>query len=245
MIDDSRARLEPEQALRQPEESELEYNLRLLAAYRFHFRDLGLPPERSHTARRVLARRLREVLHTLAKHQPERWQASLVSLAALGTVDEIYYEPPPNWRYVVVGTSQELGASRHLSGTPDWLRLNVAFRIEGIVSLLTQDPNKFAAGLFAGPDLELRPFTRAAYMITLAGRVGYQLSAGDRFRFEPCTTERARGDGRDCSQVIVQGVASLIAIERMRFQVTLDYFTRSVDFDDRTYDVHLALGLQF
>jgi hypothetical protein len=245
ILGDPRIRLEPREALRQPEESELDYNLRLLAAYGFHFRDLGVSPEQAHKARRVLARRLREVLQNLARQQPGRWQASLVSLAALGTVDAIHYEPPPSWRYFVVGTAQELGASYHAPGSPDWLRLNGAFRIEGVVSLLTQDPNKFAVGLFGGPDLELRPFTRSAYMMTLAGRVGYQLSAGDRFLNESCNAVRARGDGRDCSQIVLQGVASLIAIERVRFQVTLDYFTRNVDFDDRTYDVHLAFGVQF
>jgi hypothetical protein len=236
--------LEPEKALRQPKETELDYNLRLLEAYGFHFRDLGVPPEQTHKARRVLARRLREVLQNLAKQQPERWQASLVSLAALGTVDAIHYEPPPNWRYFVMGTAQELGVSYQPPG-PAWLRLNAAFRVEGIVSLLTEDPNKFAAGLFGGPELELRPLTRPAYMITLAGRAGYQLSAGDRFRTESCNAERARGDRRDCSQVVLQGVAALIAIERVRFQATVDFFTRDVDFDDRTYDVHLAFGVQF
>lgn len=60
-----------------------------------------------------------------------------------------------------------------------------------------------------------------------------------------CTAELARGDGRDCSQLVLQSVASFIAIERVRFQVTLDYFTRDVDFDDRSYDVHLAFGVQF
>ncbi|UCF21039.1 MAG: patatin-like phospholipase family protein, partial [Gemmatimonadota bacterium] len=245
IVNDPLVPLDPEAALRRTEESELGYNLRLLGAYGFHFRDLGVPPEQAHKAHRVLARRLREVLHSLAKQQPERWQASLVSLAALGTVDAIHYDPPPNWGYLVMGTAQELGFSYWPPGVPDWLRLNGAFRVEGIVSLLTQDPNKFAAGLFGGPDLELRPFTRSAYMITLAGRVGYQFSAGDRFLTESCNEERARGDGRDCSQVVLQAVASLIAIERVRFQVTLDYFTRDVDFDDRSYDVHLAFGVQF
>ncbi len=245
IVDDPLVPIAPEAGLRQPAESELDYNLRLLAAYGFAFRDLGLPPARAHLARRVLARRLREVLKSLARRQPERWQSSLVSLAALGTVDAIHYEPPSHWGYFVLGTAQELGTSVQPPGTPDWLRLNGAFRLEGVLSLVTQDPNKFAVGLFAGPEVELRPLTRPTYMVAVAGRLGYQFAAGDGFLTETCTTERARGDGRDCSQVVVQSVASLIAIERVRVQVTLDFFTRDVPFDDRYYDVHLAVGVQF
>ncbi len=245
IVDDALIPLHPDAALRQPEESELDHNLRLLAAYGFHFRDLGLAPEDAQRARRVLAQRLREVGQNVARQQPEYWQASLVRLAALGTVNAIHYEPPPHWRYVVVGTAQEVGASVHPPGVPNWLRLNGAFRIEGIVSLVTQDPAEFAAGVFGGPDVELRPFTRSAYLVTLAGRIGYQLAAGDRFLTESCDADRARGDGRDCSQVVLQSVAAVTAIERIRFQATVDFFTRTVAFDDRTYDVHLALGVQF
>jgi hypothetical protein len=242
IVGDLRLPVKPTAALRQPKESELAYNLRLLAAYEFSFHDLGVPPPQ---ARRELARLLREVLHDVARQQPERWQAGLVNLAALGTVDAIHYDPPPSWRYFVVGTAQELGSSVHAPHTPAWLRLNGALRVEGIISLLTQDPNKFAVGLFGGPELELRPFTHPAHLVTVAGRVGYQLGAGDRFLTRPCDATRARGDGRDCSQVVFQSVASFVAIERVRFQVTLDYFTRSVDFDRRWYDVHVALGVQF
>lgn len=242
IVVDPRVPVPPEAALQRPEESELEYNLRLLTAYGFQFRDLGVPPER---ARRALAEQLRAMLHALAAEQPERWQRSLVRLGALGAVRNIHYEPPPHWLYVVVGTAQELGASRRPPRVPGWLRFNGAVRMEGLVSLLTQDPNRFAVGVFGGPDVELRPLTQPAYMVTLAGRAGYQLAGGDRFLGEACTAERARGDGRDCSQVVLQAVASVIAIERVRFQATVDFFTRRVDFDDRTYDVHLALGVHF
>ena len=82
-------------------------------------------------------------------------------------------------------------------------------------------------------------------MITIAPRVGYQLSQGDRFHSESCGAARTRGDGRDCSQWVAQAVTSVIAIERIRLQVTLDYFPRRVAFDNRSYDVQIALGVQF
>ncbi len=238
--------LDSTQALRDTtkNETELDYNLRLLAAYGFHFRDLGVPRGHAGHARRVLARRLREVVETLADRQPTGSDRRIVRLATLA-VGAIYYEPPPSWRYVVVGTAQELGASQAVPGFPDWLRLNAALRLKGIVSLLTQDPNEFAAGVFAGPDIELRPFSSPAHIITIAPRVGYQFSQGDRFRSEPCDAARTSGDGRGCSQVVLQAVTSLIVIERVRLQVSLDYFPRNVDFDNRSYDVQIALGVQF
>ena len=225
-------------------ETDLDYNLRLLAAYGFHFRDLGIPPGQASRARRVLARRLREVIESLAERQPTRSQRRVLRLAAL-VVGAVYYEPPPSWRYLVAGTAQEIGASQAAPGLPDWLRLNAALRVQGVVSLLTQDPDQFAVGAFAGPDIELRPFTTATHMITIAPRVGYQLSQGDRFQSEPCGAARTHGDGRECSQVVLQAVTSLIVIERVRLQISLDYFPRRTDFDNRSYNVQLALGVQF
>jgi hypothetical protein len=225
-------------------ETELDYNLRLLTAYGFHFRDLGLPRERADEARRALARRLRKVVEALADRQPLRAQRSAVRLGTLA-VGLIYYEPPPSWWYVVVGTAQEIGGSTALPALPGWLRLNGALRVEGIVSLVTQDPNKFAAGVFVGPEIELRPFTRLRHMFTIAPRVGYQLSQGDGFGGDACDAAGSRGDGRDCSQVVLQAAASVIAFERVRLQVSVDHYTREVDFDDRRYDVQLAMGVQF
>jgi predicted acylesterase/phospholipase RssA len=225
-------------------ETVLDYNLRLLTAYGFQFRDLGLPRDQASGARRVLARHLREVIEVLADRQPRSAQRKAVRLGTLA-VGFIYYEPPPSWWYLVVGTAQEVGASSAITGLPDWLRLNAALRVKGIVSLLTRDPNKFAVGLFAGPDIELRPFTRLKHMFTIAPRVGYQLSQGDRFHSKPCDAVRTHGDRRDCSQVVLQAATSVIAFERVRLQVSLDYFTRKVAFDDRSHDVQIALGMQF
>lgn len=234
------------QALRDTarKETDLDYNLRLLAAYGFHFRDLGIPPGQAGRARRVLARRLREVVETVAERQPTGSQRRVLRLATL-VVGAIYYEPPPGWRYLVAGTAQEIGASQAAPGLPDWLRLNAALRVQGVVSLLTRDPDQFAVGVFAGPDIELRPFTTATRMITIAPRVGYQLSQADGFQSEPCGAARTHGDGRECSQVVLQAVTSLIVIERVRLQVSLDYFPRRTDFDNRSYNVQLALGVQF
>ena len=225
-------------------ETELDYNLRLLATYGFHFRDLGIPRNQASRARRVLARRVREVIETFAERQPTGSQRTVLRLGTLAA-GAIYYEPPRSWRYIVVGTAQEIGASRAVPMLPDWLRLNAALRVQGIISLLTQDPDQFATGLFVGPDIELRPFTSATHLITIAPRVGYQLSQGDYFNTEPCGAARTHSDARACSQVVLQAVTSLVVFERVRLQLSLDYFPRKVDFDDRSYNVQLALGVHF
>ena len=226
-------------------EGDLDYNLRLLAAYGFHFRDLGIPRDQAGRARRVLAGRLREVIEVLAERQPTANERRAVRLGELPVGALLYYEPSPSWRYLVVGTAQEIGAVQAVPGSPTWLRLGVAFRVQGVISLLTRDPNEFAVGLFAGPDIELRPLTTVKHMVTIAPRVGYQFSQGDRFRTEPCAAAGTQGDGRDCSQVVLQAVSSFIAVERVRLQVSLDYFPRKVAFDNRSYNIEVALGLQF
>ena len=225
-------------------ETELDYNLRLLDAYGFQFRDLGVPRGEARETRRALARHLREVIKALARRQPTRTLRTAVGLGTLA-VGTVYYEPPPSWWYLVVGTAQEVGRSTAVGGLPDWLRIDAAARVEGIVSLLTQDPNRFAVALFAGPDFELRPLTRLKHMVTIAPRMGYQFAQGDHFHSKPCDAAGTHGDRRDCSQVVLQTAASIIALEHVRLQVSLDYFTRKVDFDHRSYDVQIALGVQF
>jgi hypothetical protein len=44
---------------------------------------------------------------------------------------------------------------------------------------------------------------------------------------------------------MTQAVAALIVVERVRLQVAVDFFQEDVPFDNRAYDVQLALGLQF
>ncbi len=225
-------------------ETAFDYNLRLLEAYGFHFRDLDVQPGERNGARRAMARHLRKVVETLANQQPTANQRRAVRLGTLA-VGTIYYEPPPRWWYVVVGTAQEIGGSTAGLGLPDWLRLNGGLRMEGLISLITTDPNRFALGLFAGPEFEIRPFTRLRQMFTIAPRVGYQFSQGDKFGSRDCDAAGTRGDGRDCSQVVLQGAGSVVAYERVRLQLSVDYFTQKVAFDDRRYDVQLSLGVQF
>ncbi len=242
----NRERFASTPALRDSSETdELDYNFRLLGAYRFRFADLGLERDDAAHARRAIARRLRTVVYALADHQHDWRHSALLRLSTLVTVDPIHYEPSRSWQYVVVGTAQEVGGSFGIGGVPDWLRLNGAFRVDGVVSLLTQDRNEFSVGMFLGPEVELQPLTRSSHMVTVGARAGYLFSLGDNFLTDDCTAERARGDRRDCSGLVLQGVAALSLYERVRLQATVDWFTREVPFDDRSYDVHLAFGVQF
>ena len=57
--------------------------------------------------------------------------------------------------------------------------------------------------------------------------------------------DRARGDARDCSQLVTQAIGSLVLIERVRLQASLVYYPQLPEFDDRVYNVHFGFGLQF
>jgi Patatin-like phospholipase len=226
-------------------ESELDYDLRLLAAYGFEFHDLGLPRREAGRARQALGRRLGAVIDLLATRQPSATLRRLLRLGQVALGEYLYYEPPPSWDYLVVGTVQEVGTSHAVTGLPGWLRLDAALRVQGVISLLTRDPNEFAVGVFAGPDFELRPLTAVGRMLTIAPRVGYKLSQGDRFGAAACGAARTHGDGRDCTQVVLQAAMSYIFYDRVRLQASFDYFPRKVDFDNRSYDIELALGVEW
>lgn len=239
------ARRSPGFGLRRKSESPLDHNLRLLSAYGYHFRDLGLPPSDSRRARAQIAKRLGAAIARFAHLQPDLVSRNLIEVAGLELLSPIHYEPPRHLRYLMLGTAAELGASWALPRLPSWIRINTAMVLDGLVSMVTQDATDFDLSVVAGPEIELRALTTRRLATSVGARVGYQLGWGDRLSRSDCTAERAKGDGRDCSQMVVHGVVSLSIVERLRLQTSLIYYPKLPSFDDRVYNVHFGLGYQF
>ena len=234
--------------LREDEESEFDHAMRLLSAYGFHFKDLGLDADESDHGTLKVRRQLLKMSKVLADKQPRLSDKTIVAAGLRTAINAIAYEPPEHLIHAIAGTSFEVG----VSVSPfDWslrfLRLQLALQMSDVTSLISPSVNRFRFAPLAG--LEFRPASLASptSQLFFGVRAGYQFGVGsDRLGTRPCTDESARGDGRNCSQFFVHSYLAVTAIDRLRLQLGLEFFPNPRDFDSKqTLGLQLGFGYQF
>lgn len=230
---------------KRPGESKEAYNLRLLAVYGFHFKDLGLTRAQARRAPAAVAAKLRRIIRAFTAKQPSALQSTLLNLGAaqwLQTVDRT-----PRWHnyYATVGTAVEVAGLWRLPRLPDALRLNTALTFDGLVSLLTQDENELAITAAVGPELKVATALASRLLISAGARIGYQFGLADKFGAKTCTATNANGDGRTCSQLVLHGLLGVQVAGVVRGQLTFAFYPSRPDFDDRVYTLQLQAGIQF
>ncbi len=232
--------------VRGPDESELSHTLRLLAAYHFPFTDLGLKAEDARYGRIKIRRRLLSMVTALAQAQPDAGPRALLLTAGRNAVNAIAYEPPKNWLYVGVGTIVEAGASvLPFDWNESWARLNLALEIRGLSSVLTPEDLDLQLALTAGPELELFHFAPQLLSPSFGIRGGYQFGSADHFHGRPCTEDRTRDDKRSCSQPVIHSYLAFAVLERLRLQLTGEFFPLKKTYDDKFFDLQLSIGVHF
>jgi predicted acylesterase/phospholipase RssA len=227
-------------------EPEFAYTLRLLADYGFAYHDLGLEPDEAEYGAVKIRRSLLAMASKLAQLQPSGVDELMIVTAARAGVNQIAYEPPKNWLYASAGTAIEVGASLlPFSWNQSWARLNLALQISNWETLATPKRLTLAFSPLAGPELQLLFLSNPTVQTMLGGRVGYQASVTDGAGFEPCHSEAALGDARNCSQLVLQGYLAAAIIERLRVQLVVESFPTEQDtgFESRI-GFQLTFGLQ-
>jgi len=236
---------DPADALRGPDESRVDYHLRLLADYGFHYEDLGLTRKQSRKGSLAVARKLEDMITAMGNQQKSPIERSLLQLGGRVFSGQIAYQAPPHWGYVTSGSLFEVGASLQPTPGVPWLRVNLAAQLDGFLSLFSDVRADVALRGAAGPEFELQPLSSSIVVPTLALRAGYQLGGGDDFQVQQCTEERAASDARNCSQPLFELIGAVTLVERIRLQGEVSWFTAEVPFDDRHLDMDLSLGFQF
>ena len=232
---------------RAPDESDFDHTLRLLTAYRFAWRDLGLGPDEASYGRVRLRRRLLATVEALADAQDDPTTRALVLTAGRLGVNGIVYEPPVNYGYGVLGSNVELGASlQPFSWNTTWLRMNLALSVDGLLSRLASgsvEPLTLDAS--AGPEFALLFLTSPVIQPLVGLRAGYRLSTADDFGTGACSDREARGSSRHCSQFLLQSYFALAVLELFRAQITLDLTPIPPALDPAYYALQFGIGLNF
>ncbi len=227
------------------EETPFMHRMRLLEAYGFWFEDLQLDRDEAWLGPVKLRRELLGMLTALADRQAP-FEREVFLTGARSAINSIAYEPPKNWWYVVLGSSSEVGASLlPFDWDRSFARLNVAFGVDSLLSLVTFESDNVVFRAVAGPELELLFVTTPVVQPSIGLRGGYQLGHGDSFGTERCTEERSGGDGRVCSGWVAQGYGAINFLERFRIQFTGTWTPANPDFDRRNFAVGAAFGVQF
>jgi hypothetical protein len=229
---------------RAPGEPELDHVLRLLAAHRFRFADLGLAPEAAGDALPRIRRELGHMADRLAAVQPDS-ERGLVAAAGKIAVNLLAYAPPQDVVYLVLGRELELGYTRGFPDTwvPEWLRLHVAVQIYGFASLLSSDRSPFALGALLGVDFLPPGLSTAGLQFSGAVSAGYLGSAGDHFGTDPCEGPFTTEVG-GCSRFVSQAFVAVSALEVVRVQLAGEWYPAMRAGQKALWSVSPSIGFQ-
>jgi len=232
---------------RRDDESPFDHLMRSLEDYRFTFTDLGLRADQAKFGRVRIRRKFLKMLKWLADAQDNRADRLILLTAGRSVVNRIAYEPPRNWWYFVAGSYGEVGASvLPFDWNRSFARLNLALTAKGLTTVITEERFDTQLSLLAGPELQLLPITTRLVQPIVGARVGYQFGTADDFEIGRCDREEV-DDVRSCSQLVVQAYGAVALLERLRIQLTAEFFPAPPgDFDDvRNIDLLLGIGYQF
>lgn len=229
--------------LQRRHENDFDHALRVLAALRFEFTDLGLDRDHADRARIAIRRTLEKAVQSLADAQPTFMDRTLVMTAGRTVVNKIRYEPPRQRGYALIGTAFAAGYL-HRMGFPA-LHFNADARLFHIHELLTGNPELLAGAISAGFEYTILPLSGILLQTSVGARFGYQMSAADSVGVDPCEEDRVSGDSRRCSQILVMTPLNLTLLERGRFSFTPRWYPVGESFGHDIFDFELGLGLEF
>lgn len=224
-------------------ESDFDYALRLLADYGFHFRDLGLSPNKADRARLTIRRKLISMVESLSSAQGSLVNRTAVMAAGRTLINSIYYEPPQKRAYVGVGSSiyggylGRVGGLRTLYWNPDVRMLNLR-------EMLTGANVHFSAQVSLGAEIALLPLSGRLWQTAIGIRGGYQFSAADGIGLDPCIGSEVGSDSRRCSGPVIQTPFNFTLIERVRFSATPVFYPLAQEFGHEWVELELGVGVE-
>jgi len=223
------------------DENILNYQLRLLGAYRFHFQDLELDRDDAEQAKYRLLRRVSGITKSLADAQPA-WGIALGGLSRIGVDLGLGYLPPVHTIHATLGLGFELGYSGTVDA-PGWnrLRFGVALGFDGLSTVLTGETNYFALVPKVGLEVEL--YGTGVVQLRLGARVGYQLSTGDGFASGTC--DYSRESDLPCSRFVSEAYLSASFLGFVRVQLAGAYYPGLNAGQRDRFALRPTLGVQF
>jgi hypothetical protein len=221
-------------------EGDLDYLLRLLAQYEFHFHDLGLDRDDAADVRFTLTRLAQEMALHLASVQPSN-SLPLSVLGRVGVDVGLGYVPPQHIFYLSLGLGAELGYSLGIDDPSwTWLRFTTALELDGFSTLLNSDDNYLALRPKLGIEFEVLAGSYA--QVRLGARGGYQFSTGDSFTREAC--DFTGEDEVPCSRVMTEAYVSSSLLGLIRLHVAGVYMPAMKSAQTTRFGVRPMVGIQ-
>ncbi len=225
------------------QESDLDYALRVLADYGFHFRDMGLSKGESGRARLEVRRKLILMVEALSAAQGSFLNRTAVMTAGRSLINTIYYEPPRKRAYVGVGSTifggylGRLGDNRAFYWNPD-------LRMVNIRELLSDGNLRLGFQATIGVELAVLPLSGSVWQTSFGLRGGYQFAANDAIGIQPCLESDVGGDSRLCSGPVLHSPFNFTLLERVRFAFTPVFYPLSRDFGHQMFEFEVGVGAE-
>jgi hypothetical protein len=200
-------------------ENETRFNVRLLAAHGFRFRDLGLHDGQGDKAPAVIRERLVALGDTVAAAQPGAEGPPLATAVRL-LADTIVYVPPRVTLWLVYGSPPEVGVSTGLvigDAVPTMIRAHFALQLNGVERVLATDRDGLEMTVLGGVEVLPSSFASTWLQPSLLLRGGWLLVSGDSGGTRACHAPQGAAVG-SCSQPAAQVGLALTALERIRLQ---------------------------
>lgn len=232
---------EPERLQREGETS-FDHFMRLLGAYGFEFKDLGLSRAQAGEGTLVIRQRLDEVVDEWAGAQPSFDTRFMAKTTGRLTLNNIEYSPPLFSVHFAVGTVLQAGLSIvPFFWKPRWLQLTGEVAVAQLERLATERKPRVSMTVSGGPEFHLNPLSTSVVQPRLALRGGVQLSAFDLFGTVPCEG----GDARDCTQGVLEASAVVTLLERLYLHFTWQTFPSLYGRTPSFFHLQLGIGFQF
>ncbi len=227
-------------------ENETGYVMRLLAAHRFEFKDLGLTREQAAEAPATLRARLLGVGKQVAATQPAG-QSALVDTAVKMAADAVVYVPPRFTGWVLVGSDSEIGVSKgfrsEIGGIAS-VRLHAALQLTNTARLISNESGAVALAPLVGIEVMPAAWSSTAIQPSVVVRGGFLFSSRDGWSTETCPTPTSDTIG-SCSRPVIGAGLAATALERIRIQVMFNYYPAPPIESVSWWAVSPSLGLQF
>ncbi len=225
---------------REDDEDPLDYQLRLLGLYQFHFRDLGLRREDARYARDQLIRLAHAMVHGYARAQPGN-RTALAVLGRIGIDISLGYVPPRHSIHASLGLGGEIGYSATVNGfSLQWLRLSVALGFDGLSTIFSSADTYFAFVPKAGLEFEVlgRPLAQTRVGI----RAGYQFSTTDSFGGGEC--DLSNEALRPCTRFVTELYTSVSLLGFVRFQLAGLFKPKLRGNQQNLFSLRPTIGIQ-
>lgn len=226
-------------AFRGETETDLDHELRRLAAHGFRFRDMRVPKERSDEAKRYIAQRLSQMIRALSQQQQSGMQRAVLPVAGRLMSQAMAYVPPYATWHLLMGSGLEGGYSGALWDSKfSWLRGALALDVDGILAMVSRlDSNVLKLTPMVGIELELLPFSSWKYQMRMGFRAGFAFSTGDHFLADACKNN----DG--CSRGRAEGYAALVMYQLLRLQLGFAAYPPMLGLG-WDYSIHPRIGVE-